>query len=164
MVGNQTKSALLSWWHPVCLMFLFTTTHTSHADILMHDRDQIVLQQVLSITVLHRTAAYKAIPICIGSLEAHRAVLLYRASAYAALSEYVLKRRRAAAEGIAAAAQMGGGGGTVLHQLPDFLIPYLIQVWTLPLVCRLSMQLHGCLACAVHYGLPIQGFQVWTTR
>ena len=51
-----------------------------------------------------------------------------RASAYAALSEYVLKRRRAAAEGIAAAAQTGGEGGTVLHQLPDFLLPYLIQV------------------------------------
>lgn len=55
-------------------------------------------------------------------------IALCRASAYAALSEYVLKRRRAAAEGIAAAAQTGGEGGTVLHQLPDFLIPYLIQV------------------------------------
>ena len=109
-------------------MFLFTTTHTSHADLSMHDRDQIVLQQVLSITVLHRTTAYKAMPVCIGSREAQRALLPCRASAYAALSEYVLKRRRAAAEGIAAAAQMGGGGGTVLHQLPDFLIPYLIQV------------------------------------
>jgi len=55
-----------------------------------------------------------------------------RASAYAALSEYVLLRRRAAAQGIAAAAQTGGDGGTVLHQLPEFLIPYFIQVSSLP--------------------------------
>lgn len=40
----------------------------------------------------------------------------------------MLKRRRAAADGIAAAAQAAGQGGTVLHQLPDFLLPYLIQV------------------------------------
>ena len=55
--------------------------------------------------------------------------LACRREGYAALTDYVLKRRRAAADGIAAAAQIGGEGGTVLHQLPDFLLPYLIQVW-----------------------------------
>ena len=55
--------------------------------------------------------------------------LACRREGYAALTDYVLKGRRAAADGIAAAAQIGGEGGTVLHQLPDFLLPYLIQVW-----------------------------------
>ena len=74
----------------------------------------------------------------------------------------MLKRRRAAADGIAAAAQAGGQGGTVLHQLPEFLLPYLIQV---------SPQLLGLCAVCMNEPRPHCGVStgqgiccLWPTR
>ena len=55
--------------------------------------------------------------------------LVRRCAAYASLVEYVILRRRAAAKGVAAAAQAGGAGGTVLQELPEFMLPFVIQVW-----------------------------------
>ena len=48
----------------------------------------------------------------------------HRTAAHHALSEYVALRRRAAAASPRAAA---GLGGTVLHELPDYLLPFLLQ-------------------------------------
>ena len=52
----------------------------------------------------------------------------------------------------------------MLHQLPDFLIPYLIQVRALLLMWRLSMQLQGCFACVFCHSVPRYDFRPWTTR
>ena len=54
--------------------------------------------------------------------------MLRRCAAYASLVEYVVLRRRAAAKGVATAAQAGGAGGTVLQELPEFMLPFVIQV------------------------------------
>jgi hypothetical protein len=44
------------------------------------------------------------------------------------LSDFVVWRRSAASQGLAAAAQEGATGGTVLQELPEFMLPYVVQV------------------------------------
>lgn len=50
-----------------------------------------------------------------------------REAAYTALSEFAVARRRAAARSAAAAAQAGAGGGAMLQELPEFMLPFLLQ-------------------------------------
>ncbi len=51
----------------------------------------------------------------------------HRTAAHHALSEYVALRRRAAAAAAASPRTAAGSGGTVLHELPDYLLPFLLQ-------------------------------------
>jgi hypothetical protein len=51
----------------------------------------------------------------------------HRTAAHHALSEYVALRRRAAAAAAASPRAAAGSGGTVLHELPDYLLPFLLQ-------------------------------------
>ncbi|KAK9820961.1 hypothetical protein WJX81_007677 [Elliptochloris bilobata] len=52
----------------------------------------------------------------------------HRTAAYLALCEYVKKRRVAAAAAAASSSAAAGSGGTMLHELPDYLLPFLLQV------------------------------------
>lgn len=55
-------------------------------------------------------------------------MLVNRVAAYGMLCDYVIWRRTAASRGVAAAAQEGLSGGSILQQLPEFMLPYAIQV------------------------------------
>lgn len=47
-----------------------------------------------------------------------------------ALGEFVKLRRRAAAAAAASPSAAAGSGGTMLHELPDYLLPFLLQART----------------------------------
>lgn len=53
-----------------------------------------------------------------------------RVAAYAMLNDFVVLRRRAAAKEVAAAAQASDSGGPMLQNFPEFMLPYIIQVFS----------------------------------
>lgn len=59
----------------------------------------------------------------------------HRAAAHHALSEYVALRRRAAAAAAASPLAASGTGGTMLHELPEYMLPFLLQARAGPALC-----------------------------